>query len=324
MNRGDADQDAGAFTVRDGQVLLDGTSVGNQLPPSLTTINEKRTLYATDIYFEEAWEELAAAWPAEELRVKNIDDVSLVLLKPDALARDQVGTAWDWLEQNGFDVVWSKRVAVDRHIARALWWYQWNFASRRRRELSEFILNLGHCILLIVRKEQNSTGSTSRELSERKGSARPEHLEPADMRSALGAVDYLSNSVHTPDESADFVRELAILLTQTERDEVVRELLETSPGQVRSRPPLTQPSNARPSPEATNIRVTEIISKLGAEAFERKLEIGVDAHPSISELSVRLTSLARAAGVDWSNWDTALFLTARMPANREERRRLLS
>jgi len=57
-------------------------------------------------------------------------------------------------------------------------------------------------------------------MSTLKGPANPAEQSPRHLRSALGTINYIINGVHTPDEPADVVRELSVLLTAEQRARV--------------------------------------------------------------------------------------------------------
>jgi len=312
-----------SFTSRGPQVLLNGRPVGDTPSGLLTSMPEKQFLYATDLYFEEAWEEMVDFWPDELTRGHALHDASFLLLKPDAIARDRASVATEWLARNDYQVIWRRRMRIDRNTARALWWYQWNFASRGRRELSEFIMSLDQSEMIVVVRNRTSAVSASAELSTRKGSSHPANLRETDLRWALGAVDYLSNSVHVPDESADLVRELAILLRADVRRDVLSRL--TTPGRpVAVVQHMATDGKTGPSWGITKHRAESLRTRLGDQVLDDLVTQPTGTSPSITELAKDIARTAQAAGIDWNDWDSALLLTQRFTADRPARTRLLS
>src|SRR5262249_6648491 len=137
--------------------------------PSLSVIEAKRGLFAVDSYFRDSWEDLCDLPPDDiELILRHH---ALLLLKTDAVVGRRLNAALDWLAEQGV-VVAAERVRLDRHIIRAMWQYQWNVASRDRRDLADLIGHGSDSLVLIVRMPAHVRPATVR-LSEAKGSADP-------------------------------------------------------------------------------------------------------------------------------------------------------
>lgn len=97
-----------------------------ELLSALTPSLQKVDAYVADTYVQESVDQL------DRLGVdaaKFAREHSLLLLKPDAIVARSVAPTLNWLVDNGFRVVSAFRVPVDRHLARALWYFAWNIAS---------------------------------------------------------------------------------------------------------------------------------------------------------------------------------------------------
>jgi nucleoside diphosphate kinase len=177
-------------------------------PRSLTTDPEKGRLYGVDVYFREGWEDLLRA--LGELAPDFCRRQATVLCKPDAVVAHKLLATLRWLEDQGYELVEARRLRLDRHGIRALWQYGWNSASRDRRDAADLYMTTTDCLLVLVARSRRPWPATV-VLSTAKGPARPQQCRPGQLRRDLGSHNYQLNFVHTPDEPADMIRELAVL-----------------------------------------------------------------------------------------------------------------
>ncbi|HWT93549.1 MAG TPA: nucleoside-diphosphate kinase, partial [Solirubrobacteraceae bacterium] len=188
-----------------------------------TVVPLKAARYADEAWFREAWPDVLNA--AGEGALRLVHDHAAVLLKPDAFAGRTALAAVRLLAGAGFAPVAARRVEVGRHAARALWLYRFNVATADRIVLHDQIFAAGPSMLVVLRSAGDAGGvpATVR-LTALKGSSRPERRSPEQLRSRLGVGNRLLNVLHTSDEPADLVRELAIFLDGAERRALLREL----------------------------------------------------------------------------------------------------
>jgi nucleoside diphosphate kinase len=199
---------------------------GLPLSPALSCDAAKRACYGADVYYLESTEQLVDLLAAREpgQHGTSLTDFAyehaLLLLKPDAVAARQVLPAIDWLRDNGFRIVAAERTRFTRTGIRALWHYQWNLATRYRRRLADHFLTAADSLVLVVRPESRPDVPSSILLTELKGPTNPDAREPGQLRHLLGRYCYLLNLVHTADEPADVLRELAVYFGTRERADV--------------------------------------------------------------------------------------------------------
>jgi hypothetical protein len=192
------------------------------LPDWLSAVPAKRALFAVDTHFRESWEDLTAlGGAARELAHRH----ALVLLKPDAVAARKLEPTLCWLAEQQAVVVAAERGRLCRHQTRAMWRYQWNVATRDRRDLADLLVAAGESLLLVVRLPDGPVPAAVR-LSNRKGPADPGRRRPWQLRHRLGGGNYLINFVHVADEPADLVRELGVLCGHMDRRRVYRAMLD--------------------------------------------------------------------------------------------------
>ncbi|MCD0448753.1 hypothetical protein LO762_06020 [Actinocorallia sp. API 0066] len=201
------------------------------VPAALSALPGKRALFAVDSYFRDGWDDLLDVAPDPWTL---LDTHATMLLTPDAVAGRRLEAALDWLLAQDAVVVAAEPLRLDRHGTRALWWYQWNVATRERRALADTLATAGESLLLVARLPHAPIPATLR-ISQRKGHADPERREPWQLRHRLDGADALVTFVHTADEPADLVREFGILLDGPERRRVYADLVAGRDSEARAR-----------------------------------------------------------------------------------------
>ncbi len=197
------------------------TDHGLPVPESLSRDPRKRILFGADPYFRQGWADAQRILGPDAASI--IHNLGLVLLKPDAVAIGHLDASIDWFATKGGEITLARRGTLSSHAVRAMWQFQMNAASIDRLELTDLAL-AGEPGLIIISRLQHDPVPASVRFSAWKGPADPRKRQPGDLRSALGGGNFLLSFIHAADEPADFVRELAILFTAQERDEVLRRL----------------------------------------------------------------------------------------------------
>lgn len=144
----------------------------------------------------------------------SLASTTYVLFKPDAFAFGKAAPALDYLLACGFAVSQHCLVQLSEAHMLGLWRYQWNRATPERMAASLSIGALGPSTLVVLHDRQSAQGSApaAARLWSLKGSASPNGRSPHSLRSVLGVQGRYFGYVHVPDEPADVVRELAVLL----------------------------------------------------------------------------------------------------------------
>ncbi|MEU8894684.1 nucleoside-diphosphate kinase [Nocardia sp. NPDC048505] len=183
----------------------------------LTPSAVKAEVYAEDTYVQETVEHLRRSGREPGAFAR---EHSLLLLKPDAVVARAVEPTLDWLAANGFQVVGARRVTVNRHLVRAIWYFAWNIASPERRRLADLLAGISDALVLILRGSDGELPVPVR-LTEAKGPTDPRRRQPGHLRYVLGRHNFLLNLVHSPDDPADVLREFAILFDEDARAAVL-------------------------------------------------------------------------------------------------------
>jgi hypothetical protein len=150
---------------------------------------------------------------AERL-LPSLLSTTFALFKPDAFAFCKASRALEYLVAHGFAVVAQHELQLNEAIMTGLWRYQWNRATPARMAASLSIGLMGPSILVVLRdiRAREGTIPAAVRLWSLKGSASAEGRAPNRLRSVLGVDGRYFGYLHVPDEPADVVRELALLL----------------------------------------------------------------------------------------------------------------
>ena len=192
--------------------------LGSLLHTSWTRDPHKVELFMQDTWFLEAATQCIEL-VADPASVSQ--EMALLLIKPDGVVSGAAATAVDWLDEQGFHIHYAAALPLGRNDIRALWLYQWSIASAERRALADVLRSLCPSLVLVVSRSASDGLPTAVELTARKGPTAPAKRQPGQLRYALGGSSYLLNLVHSPDEPADVLRELAIYFDTAERAAVL-------------------------------------------------------------------------------------------------------
>jgi hypothetical protein len=196
--------------------------------PRLTKAGAKRRLYAQESLFRDSCADvhdvLGAGW------TQALHGVAALFLRPDAIVGRRVERALALVRREGFVPMLAETVAVDRLASRHVWRYQLNVATLDRIAIGD-LLAAASPWLVVLLVEEGGSGQVpaSIRLSELKGVADFRVRNEVGLRSELEAPNGLMSFVHTPDEPADVVRDLGILMDRPERRALFARLGEPAP-----------------------------------------------------------------------------------------------
>ncbi|MFL6161958.1 MAG: nucleoside-diphosphate kinase [Jatrophihabitantaceae bacterium] len=260
-----------------------GPEHGAAIPSWLSAMPDKRALFAADTYFRECWEDLLEAFVEPE---HELPELATITFKPDAFAGQVVEPALRWLVAKGFRVVAARQVMFDRLTIRGIWYYQWNIASRDRKDVVDELLGAGPSLLVAL--QLPGRPDATRHLSRIKGPAVPAHRRRGQLRHALASPNTLLNFVHTADEPADLVRELGVFFPSNCRRELLAELAAADDRLAQARVLAAQLQALTPPAE---LRFDQVLQSL--------CERLTPSAPGSAELLAERSSAARGGRPDW-------------------------
>ncbi len=192
----------------------------------LTRLDAKRRVYGDDLLFCESYQD--ASDVLGERLGSALHQVAVVLIRPDALAAGRVGPTLDLLAQTGYRPVHAVRTSVGRLACRVLWRYQLNASTLDRLAIGDVLAGACDWVVALVRSEDAAAIPASVRLSASKGPAVAHRRKASDLRTQLGSPNPVVTFVHIPDEPADIVRDVGVLLDRPARLALYRSLANAS------------------------------------------------------------------------------------------------
>ncbi|WP_053847856.1 nucleoside-diphosphate kinase [Streptomyces sp. NRRL B-24085] len=180
----------------------------------------RRRTYPDDVYFRE----MAALLDGRDARdnERTLGRTTFVMFKPDAVVGRRIEPALDLLAGHGFEPLGALEVRVDARVCRELWRYQINAAPLAVIRAVDMILESGPPCLFVALYDthgpQRTGGTAAERLGELKGSSKNRDTGGTSLRGALGCELMCLNFLHAPDDAADLIREMGVLLPARRRE----------------------------------------------------------------------------------------------------------
>lgn len=172
----------------------------------------KATTYPGDADYRVGLQALSAIPGAPAV----VDETTLLVFTPGCLAAGRLGAGLELLDRAGFTPVFGRFFTFTEATIRRMWRYQLStFAPDRWRLIVDLLL-AGPSFLVLLRDRGSAQGTAADRLTELKGPSDPALAEPGRLRRELGGMNKILNLVHSAQETADVVRESAILLDEDE------------------------------------------------------------------------------------------------------------
>ncbi|HEY7147282.1 MAG TPA: hypothetical protein VH637_23795 [Streptosporangiaceae bacterium] len=204
---------------------------------------------------------------------------ALLLVKPEGWIDGVLPRVLRFLAGRGFEVAAVFRAGLTPVAIHDIWRYSWNIGPVERIELSELLLALGPAYGLILADRERAAGqwATTR-LAQMKGPSRPDQQRPGQLRHELGSPCRVMSYVHIPDEPADIVRDLSLLLDRPEMTALIGRSMAgpdipaaVSPADFSDVSCLDHSGSYQPGPEYRTASVRQRIAFM-KDAFERRRE----------------------------------------------------
>ena len=176
----------------------------------LTRTAAKAQLYERETYFREGLADAQDAFD-DELE-QGLRHSSMIMLKADGLAAGKLTAVVEFLQGNDFDVVSIEEILVTRTLWRELWRFQLTSATLDRLAVNDAVHPGRSALLLLLRSGPDHDLPGTVRLSGLKGSATLSAQAAGSLRDGLRQPNRVFSYVHVPDEPADLLRELGLLL----------------------------------------------------------------------------------------------------------------
>jgi nucleoside diphosphate kinase len=179
----------------------------------LTQDPDKRQWYTMDPLLREGWATLVGVL-GEGPALRFASETAVAWLRPDVAAAGGIGEVAGRIDAAGFAAVGAAVVRLGRADVRALWWWVLRHSTAERLLLLDAVAGLGPGLVVLYR---HPDGDPARRLTRLKGGNDPAGRAADSLRSVAGSPNRLLTMVHTSDDPADVVRELAVFLPWRER-----------------------------------------------------------------------------------------------------------
>jgi hypothetical protein len=269
----------------------------------------KKRLYPDDAFFREAladYRRLCAA------ATRRLEQGTYLLVKPEAIVLRRGAPILDFLRAHGYEVLGARKLRIDRHASRDVWRYQFNAAPLSVMRAVDILFDTAPSVCLAVADDTSSCAvPVAARLAAHKGSYVRRTLPSESLRGLLGSPTLLLNFVHGPDDPADVLRELGVLLDPPGRRDFLAMLLGCRPTSQCEAPEavLSAAYQDHPGRELDLAASLACVEKAATGPGERTLvtEIG-DAlrEPQDDERLVGLVEWLAQAPAGVSHWDRAV------------------
>jgi nucleoside diphosphate kinase len=269
---------------------------------ALTVSREKFDHYAGDAAFRHGW--AAVCEVLGDQRMALLQRLAMVVIQPDGLAAGCADRCLDYLEEASFTPLAMRTLHLDASRFREMWRYQSNVATYESLVLGELVCTKTDSVMLLLwdgTPEPDLPASVR--LTALKGHSDPARRHPAQLRSVIGALNWVFVMVHGSDEPIDVVRELAVMM---DSDELAQLL-----AGVRDRP-AEQPARAARAELSRSIdripghRLS--ISRAVADLRRRIARQGtaVPAPAAAQRAQAALVAACNGDRLDWRTWSRDL------------------
>jgi hypothetical protein len=201
---------------------------------------------------------------------------------------------------------------------RALWRWNWNRFRVDRLELcTRLFAATGTLVVLLAATPQPVPASVR--LSNLKGGPDAASRTGGSMRSALRSVNRLFTFVHTADEPADIVRELAVFFDRDERRRLLAEATGLAPADLRLAERVRRLEQAHPEHDLdADAAVARLGRRPGGAAGAAALRAALDAGTPLDWAQIRALAAPLDLGVPGELWDVLSVAAELMVMERQE------
>jgi|HubBroStandDraft_1064217.scaffolds.fasta_scaffold08384_4 hypothetical protein len=153
---------------------------------------------------------------------------AVLLVKPEGWIEGILTRLLRFLADSEFEIVQTFRSELSAVAMHELWRYSWNVGPIERIELSELLLSLGPAYGFLLKDRQNCGTWASTRLAGMKGHSKPDQQRPGQLRYELRTPSRVMSYVHVPDEPADMVRDISLLVDRQEMVRLIARCSDTS------------------------------------------------------------------------------------------------
>ena len=203
--------------------LIASKDIGDCLWDRLTSLPSKINWFSVDPHFRFALNQFRDVFGIDLYKVT--DSIAVLYIQPDGIAARRVERVCKFLKENDFSLLHARIARHTYHSVREEWRYQFNEMTVDRMAITDWKYRAGDVLHLVLWNEVSKAGvPASVRLQRLKGSSAPLKRKADQLRIAIDSPNGLLKLIHSPDEPADVLRELATFLAPTELSDLLRDL----------------------------------------------------------------------------------------------------
>lgn len=196
----------------------------NNVPWSeLTNSPIKKTIFSTDFYFELSYEIAKQVLKADI--PSFLKNYTFLLIKPEAFITRKINVLIKELKNYNFELVHFSIKFITHTQISELWKYMWSGASLIRIIVNQEYYSKYKCGFLILRNIHYTGQDLCAYLADIKGKALKGKYKDPDIRYRMNSINTFLNHIHSPDEIADFMREIAVFFEWEELTIIYQKIL---------------------------------------------------------------------------------------------------
>jgi hypothetical protein len=269
---------------------------------ALTSSREKFDHYAGDSAFRHGWAAACEVFGVQ--RMALLARLAVLVVQPDGLAAGSAMRCLDYLEAAAFVPLAVRMIRLDESRHREMWRFQSNVATYESLVLGELVCTKSDSAMLLLRDDAPTPEMpASVRLTGLKGHSHPSRRQPTQLRSVLGALNWVFVMVHCSDEPIDVVRELAVVM---DRDDLAELLVEVRDGFLDDRAGAVRTELDRGSSHITRhpMSVDEAIATLRDRIRHQGTTLG--AKVVAQRAAAALMAARTGERLDWQTWSRDL------------------
>lgn len=192
----------------------------------LTSSLKKQEIFSNDFYFELSYE-LASQILSSKMK-NALKDYVFLLIKPETFITNKIDILIKDLKKHHYELVYASLKAINHTQISELWKYMWSGASLMRIITNQEYYSRYLSGLLILRNTNYNDTDLCSFTTKIKGSSSNGHYKESTIRYHMKSINTFLNYIHSPDEIADFIREIAVFFQWDDLNEIYHRIFHES------------------------------------------------------------------------------------------------
>lgn len=192
----------------------------------LTSSLKKQEIFSNDFYFELSYE-VASRILNNKMKTILKNHVFL-LIKPETFITNKIDILIKDLKEHHFELVYVSLKLINHTQISELWKYMWSGASLMRIITNQEYYSRYMSGLLILRNTKYNDTDLCSFMTKIKGSSSTGHYKESTIRYRMNSINTFLNYIHSPDEIADFMREIAVFFQWDDLNKIYNRIFHES------------------------------------------------------------------------------------------------